>query len=202
MTYFPLFIASENRNCLVVGGGQVALQKLKVLISGEFNIKVVAPEILPEIKSLPVEMYLRKVAENDLDGVQMVVDATGDLTIGNWLFKVCTQRQIALNVVDCPDLCNFIFPAMLRRGKLTAAISSAGASPVAAVWVRDQLDEMLPDCFEEILLQMDSLRPLTRQRIQTQKQRAAFLKTCFTSAMKKGRALSKEELERLWPHIS
>ncbi len=201
MTVFPMFLVSKGQNCLVVGGGPIALQKLQVLLPGKFRITVVAPEVMPEIRNLPVELHLRKVQENDVDKVSMVVDATGNPEVGVWLREICSRKKTLLNVVDCAALCDFTFPAMLHRGKLTAAISTAGASPIAARWVRDRVAEILPDAFEEILDQLEELRPLTRQRIDTQSRRAAFLKKCFDRAMEQGRALSDKELNELWMQI-
>lgn len=198
MTWFPLFIDSQQQHCLVVGGGKIALHKLRVLLHGAFVIRVVAPEILPEIQCLPVECCLRESAAEDLEWAQLVVDATGKPEVGQRLHTLCVRRGVPLNVVDCPQLCTFIFPAMLHRGKLTAAISSGGASPIAAAWVRDALEELLPDFLEALLEQLEQLRPLARERIPTQELRAKFLKSCFTTAMKKGSVLSQEELDILW----
>ncbi len=198
MNWFPLFVRTDEMNCLIVGGGKVALHKLNALQSGQFHITVVAPAILPEIMDFPVEIRQKQVTEQDLEGVDFVIDATGDAAVGDWMYTQCTQRKILLNVVDCPEKCNCIFPAVLHRGKLTAAISTAGASPVAAAWVRDQLDALLPDYFEDLLLQLERLRPIAKQTFATQSQRAHFFRQCFSTAIAKGGILSQDELEVLW----
>ena len=198
MTWYPLFVHSDNLNCLVVGGGRIALHKLRVLEPGHFRLIVVAPEVLPEIEGLPAELRRRRVEEQDLDGMQMVIDATGDPEVGAWLAECCARRGLLLNVVDCPVFCNFIFPAVLWRGKFVAAISSSGASPTAAAWARDQLDAALPEQFEAILDQLEGLRPETRNRLPEQSRRSRFLKRCFTCAIERERPLTQDELDSLW----
>ena len=198
MTVFPMMIPSAGKKCLVAGGGKVALHKIRILLQAEFAVLVTAPEILPEIRELPVKISQRKVRETDLEGIFLAVDATGDRETGIRLSNLCRERNIPLNVVDCPELCDFIFPAMLRKGKLTAAVSTAGVSPIAAQWVRDQIEDLLPEAFPEILEQMDAIRPEVRREISNQKQRAAYLKKCFAAAVERGRILTGEELKELW----
>ena len=114
------------------------------------------------------------------------------------LSRECARRKIPLNVVDRPDLCSFFFPAVLRRGPLTAAVSTGGTSPTAAAWTRDRLDEVLPARFEEILEQMGRLRARARGEPGGPDRRAALLRRCFAAAVEKEGPLSEEELLRLW----
>ena len=95
-------------------------------------------------------------------------------------------------------LCSFFFSAVLRRGPLTAAVSTGGTSPTAAAWTRDRLDEALPARFEEILEQMGRLRAQARGESGGPARRAALLQRCFAAAVEKGGPLSKEALRQLW----
>jgi len=184
----------SGKKCLVAGGGAVALRKVRALLECGADVTVAAPEVLPDLAALPARFLPRKVEETDLAGCALVVDATGDPAVGEALSRLCGERGIPLNVVDMPQYCSVIFPAVLRRGKLTAAISTGGASPLAAAWVRDRLSETLPDCFETILDQMEELRTVAKSSLPRQPQRAAFLRECLGAALEKGRPLTEEEI--------
>ena len=197
MAWFPLFLEMKDRPCLVVGGGKVALRKVRALLDCGAAVTVVAPEILPELSALPVRCEYRKAAPGDAAGWALVVDASGDPAVGEALAAACAAQGTPLNVVDMPQYCSFIFPAVLRRGRLTAAVSTGGASPLAAAWVRDRLDAALPDSLEGILDQMSDLRTRAKATLPEQPQRAAFLRRCLEAALEKDRPLEETEIEAL-----
>lgn len=194
MSWFPLFIDLKDRPCLVAGGGQIALHKVQTLLSFGAKVTVIAKELHPEFSKMPVVQLRREVLPSDVNGMELVIDATADRAVGEMLSKRCAQCGIPINVVDTLELCSCIFPAMLRRGPMLAAVSTAGASPAAAAWARDRLDEVLPDRFEEILEQMRLLRRQIKTEIHDSEQRGKLLKRCFAAAIEKGAPLSREEL--------
>ena len=198
MSWFPIFMELEGKKCLVAGGGRLALQKVEKLLPCGARIRLVAPEALPDLQKLDVEWIRRPVEPGDVDGMALVVDATGEEAVGKRLAAQCRAQGVPLNVVDTPALCSFIFPAVLRRGRLVAGVSTGGASPAAAAWARDLLGEALPDGMEEILEQMEILRGETRQKLPEQQARAAFLKRCLSGALAKGGALSAAEVGAVW----
>lgn len=195
MAWFPLFIDLEGKKCLVAGGGPVARRKAQTLSSYGAKVVMAAPE---EVCGLDVSGLRRKVEPEDVRDCALVVDATGDRETGLALAALCREERIPLNVVDTPDLCSAIFPAVLRRGRLTAAVSTGGASPIAAAWARDQLGEILPERFDGILEQMASLRPWAKAGIPDQPRRGAFLRRCFEAAVEKGAPLSEAEVGAYW----
>lgn len=197
MAFFPLMIELQNAPCLVVGGGRTALRKAQVLLESGARLYVAAPQVLPELRRLPIEIRERKVQPEDLVGMTLVVDASGSMAAAALLRRECAARRIPLNVVDCPEQCSFLFPAILRRGALVAGISTGGASPLAAAWARDRLDECLPAQLEEILAEMRSLRQRLKRTIPEQPRRAACLRAALREALKKGRPLTGGELARL-----
>lgn len=136
MVAFPLFIDLEDRPCLIVGGGAVAARKAKAL--AEFGAKVV--QVAPEICG-------RGFADGDVEGMALVVAATNDGAANAHVAEVCRARGVPVNVVDDPANCTFFFPAIVRKGPLTVAVSSGGACPVAAKLVRDKAAKLLPDDF-------------------------------------------------------
>lgn len=198
MAWFPLFTRMDEMRCLVVGGGRVALHKAQTLMSFGGHVRVVAPDVLPELAACSVELVRRTVQEEDVTWAGLVVDATGDPQVGEMLSHLCTARGVPLNVVDRPELCTFIFPAILRKGPLVAGISTGGASPTAAAWVRNRLGEMLPEKFEDILIQLQALRICAQTLLDERESRAAWLSACFALALERERALTDGELRQLW----
>ena len=134
--HFPLFIDLEDKPCLVVGGGSVAMRKAAAL-SG-FGARVV--QISPETCG-------RTFADSDADGMALVVAATDDATVNAHVAALCKAKGIPVNVVDDPANCTFLFPAICRKGPMTVAVSSGGACPTAAKLVRDRASRLMPDDF-------------------------------------------------------
>lgn len=197
MALFPLMIELQGAPCLVVGGGRTALRKAQTLLESGARLHLVAPQILPELRRLPAAIHEREARPEDVLGMTLVVDASGSEAAAAMLRRECASRRIPLNVVDEPERCSFIFPAILRRGALVAGISTGGASPLAAAWARDRLDECLPGQLEGILTQMQTLRKRLKGRISEQPRRAACLRAALHESLKKGRPLTGGELARL-----
>ena len=198
MAWFPLFTQLSGRRCLIAGGGRVAARKAEALAPFGPRIRVVAPDILPALERALVEPVWREVAGEDVAWAELVVDATGVPQVGEALYRQCVSRGIPINVVDRPELCTFIFPAILQKGPLVAGIATGGASPTAAAWARDQLEAAIPGEFDAILVQMQRQRELARERLDGQGRRAALLKRCFAMALERGRPLTEGELNRWW----
>ena len=195
--WFPLFLDIAGKPCLVAGGGAVALRKVRLLLSFGAEVKVVAKEFLPEFRLLSAQLCRREIRSGDVPGMTLVVDATGEEEAGLLLQAACRENRVPLNTVDVLSRCDVIFPAVLRRGELVAAVSTGGRSPTAAAWVRDQIDGVLPQRFEEILEQMGELRAVSREKFSQPSQRAAWLKGCFLAAAAVGRPLSLEALQQI-----
>ena len=144
---FPVFIKLENRACLVVGAGEIAKAKIASLLEAGARVRVVAPQALPEIETLTEENRLtwddRRYQASDLDGVFMVVAATSDSAVNKTVFTQARQLGILCNAVDDPPNCDFYFPAVVRRGDLQIAISTAGESPAFAQKLRRAFEEAL-----------------------------------------------------------
>ena len=156
--HFPLFIELEGRPCLVVGGGPVAVRKAQALAECGAKVTVVAGVTGQDARSTgedafrgtgvsPVRVVRRDFADGDVEGMALVVSATNDRAVNRRVADLCKARGIPVNVVDDPANCTFIFPAVVRKGPMTVAVSSGGACPVAAKLVRDRVAEALPDDF-------------------------------------------------------
>jgi uroporphyrin-III C-methyltransferase / precorrin-2 dehydrogenase / sirohydrochlorin ferrochelatase len=148
MDFLPIFMKVTGRACLVVGGGEVALRKIEMLRRAHATIRVVATEISPKIMALAADegMALRHAAfaPSDLDGAALVIAATDDRPLNERISKLARLRGVPVNVVDDPDLCTFIMPAIVDRAPVLVAVSTGGCSPVLARRVRALIEEALP----------------------------------------------------------
>lgn len=148
MRYFPLFLDIQEKRVLLVGGGAVAQRKADLLLRAGCRLRVVAPHIGDEIKGLLAagggDWHERPYRCEDIDGCLLAVGATDDEALNRQVSDDCRRRAVPVNVVDCPALSDFIFPALVDRSPLVVAISTEGASPVLARRVRQKLESWLP----------------------------------------------------------
>lgn len=166
MGYFPFFMDLEGWEGLVAGGGTVALRKIEKLLPYGPRLTVAAPELLPEIENTPGLTLVRRVfAPSMLEGKRFVIAATDDPEANREIAVLCRKRGVLVNAVDDKEQCTFLFPALLKRGELTLGVSTAGASPSAAAWVRRRAAEAVPENFGELLDGLAALRPTVRQRV-------------------------------------
>jgi precorrin-2 dehydrogenase/sirohydrochlorin ferrochelatase len=135
----PLYIAClrlSGRPCLVVGGGEVGLEKVEGLLACDGRVTLIAPDAVPELAEYAregsIEWERRDFREADLDGRFLAIAATSDTDVNISVYEGAERRAMLCNVVDVPPLCNFILPAIVRTGPLAIAISTAGASPAHA----------------------------------------------------------------------
>jgi uroporphyrin-III C-methyltransferase/precorrin-2 dehydrogenase/sirohydrochlorin ferrochelatase len=148
MHYLPIALDVRTRACLVVGGGQVALRKIEWLRSAGAEVRVVAKLACAELHALAaaaaLELHERSYGDADLDGCTLVVAATDDRALNARVSDEARARGLLVNVVDQPELCTFIVPALVTRAPLVVGISSEGSSPVLARLVRRRIEAMLP----------------------------------------------------------
>lgn len=196
MALFPLFIELSGRRVLIVGGGRLALHKAKMLLPYGAELTAVAPEFCKELEAMDGLTLTRRAFEpGDVEGAEIVISATDERDVNRAVSALCRERGIPVNVVDELAECSFVFPALLRRGTLSAGVTTDGCSPTAAAWARDRLDEALPEGFEDIVAWLGSLRTELKARIPEQRRRSALFRRLFELAMERGGPLSREELE-------
>jgi len=148
MDYLPVFLRLDAQPALIVGGGRVAARKVAWLLRAGARVTVVAPELHAELTACINRtecVYLQRSFEpGQLAGMSLVVAATDDRAVNAAVSDAARKRNIPVNVVDSPDLSTFIFPAIIDRSPILVAVSSAGASPVLARRVREQIEALLP----------------------------------------------------------
>jgi siroheme synthase-like protein len=162
---YPVFLKLESLNTLVVGAGNVGLEKLHSLLSNSpsANITVVAPVIKEEVKLLvqkhPACQLVQKIfEENDLNNKDLVILATDDPELHRHIKKLAKAKGILVNVADTPGLCDFYLGSIVQKGNLKIAISTNGKSPTIAKRLKEVLNDMIPDEIENILLHMQTIR--------------------------------------------
>ena len=196
MAYFPVFMDIAGQDILIVGGGTVALRKIEKLLLYEPQITLVAPSVDPMIRAhSEVYIFEREFEEEMLEKKKLVIAATDDRTLNARIAALCREKGIPVNAVDQREDCTFLFPALVKRGELSIGISTGGASPTAARWVKEQIDNLLPSEFDQILSYLDELRPQIKAMVADEKTRARvyakLLQLCMVGEM----PLSKEQIE-------
>lgn len=147
MAYIPVFLRVRDLECLVVGGGSVALRKIKALVDAGISVRVVSPEVNRGIDQLSsqgrVKVDRRRFEDGDLDGVRFVIAATDEPSVNQRISMGAKLRGVLCNVVDQPDLSDAIMPSVIRRGRLQVAISTGGGTPAMARWMRIRLSRII-----------------------------------------------------------
>lgn len=159
---FPIFLKLEGQRCLVVGAGDVAESKIAGLLEAAAKVRVVAPEATPLVQSWAaagqIEWLARPCEPSDLDGMFLVVAATFSTELHEQIHAEAQRRGVLCNVVDVPELCDFYYPAVARRGALQIAVSTSGQSPALAQRLRKELEEQFGPEYEVWLQQLGEER--------------------------------------------
>jgi siroheme synthase-like protein len=146
---YPVMLDLAGRPCLVVGGGPVAERKIDGLLAADARVTVVSPSLTPALLTLAAEARLhwrpREYLAGDAAGFAFVMVAASDASVSEAIAAECRARGIWINCADDPARCDFILPAVFRRGALTVAVSTGGVSPTMARLVREELEARLPD---------------------------------------------------------
>ena len=198
MGYFPFFIELADQEGLIVGGGVTALRKLQKLLLYGPRLTVAAPEFWPEIQNtLGVTLLRQPFVDELLDGKSFVIAATDDPALNHRISLLCGRRKIPVNVVDDKEACTFLFPALVKKGELSIGISTGGASPSAAIYLKERIEALVPDNIEELLEYLEAQRETARTFFAEESCRKAFLKELFLLCLQKERTLNQEETEQV-----
>jgi precorrin-2 dehydrogenase/sirohydrochlorin ferrochelatase len=184
--YYPVCIDIQNRQCLVVGGGMVALRKTRGLLDCGAVVTVVSPVFHADFKkidkSLPVNTIERTYRSEDLEDKFLVIGATDNQEVSRRISRDARSRNILCNIADVPESCSFILPAVVRRGDLAIAVSTSGKSPAFARHLRKQLEKQFGEEYKTFLLLMGALR----QKLLAQNHAPEEHKPLFENLIEKG----------------
>src|ERR671922_1416485 len=177
----PFYIAClrlTGRRCVVVGGGDVGLEKVEGLLACDADVTVIAPDAIAPLRELAEEGSIgwerRRYATGDLEATFLVIAATSDTDVNIAVFEDAERRAMLVNVVDVPPLCNFILPAIVRQGPLAIAISTAGASPALAKRLKREIGALYGEPYARLAVILNDHRGWAKGTLPTYQDRKEF----------------------------
>jgi siroheme synthase-like protein len=180
----PFYIAClrlKGRRCLVVGGGEVGLEKVEGLLACDASVTLVAPEAHPALVELALEGSItwarREYESADLEGCLIAIAATADTDVNIRVFQDAENRAMLVNVVDVPPLCNFILPAIVRTGPLAVAVSTAGASPALAKRMKREIGDLFGEPYATLAVLLNDVRGWAKATLPTYQDRKEFFES-------------------------
>ncbi len=187
MAYFPMYVDITNKDCLIVGGGKVALRKVEVLLDFKAKVCVVAQEVCEQIKALEDEGKItvleREFIDKDIEKRFLVVAATNQKELNHRISILASQKNIPVNAVDQIEDCYFIFPAYVKEKELVASFSSSGKSPVTVQYLKQKEKEILTPRLGEINDYLGAIRQEIIEKYDDEKQRRAAFKEILEKAL-------------------
>src|SRR5690349_5124999 len=177
----PFYIAClklTGRRCLVVGGGDIGLEKVEGLLACDARVVLVAPEAIEPLQQLAaegsIEWERREYRSSDLERTFIAIAATNDTDVNIGVYNDAEARAMLVNIVDVPPLCNFILPAIVRTGPLAIAISTAGASPALAKRIKRQIADEFGEPYARLAVMLNEVRGWAKGTLPTYQDRKAF----------------------------
>ena len=206
MAYFPMFVDMTERECLIVGGGNVAYRKVMVMLDFGAKVTVVAEDICDELRKLiagdranngwfssdaadRITIIKRRFERKDCDGMEMVIAATDDNALNHEIAEYCKAKGIMVNAVDQKADCSFIFPSYIKEKNLVAAFSSGGNSPVLTQYLKGKEQEILTPFLGELNEYMGQIREKVIAQYDTEAERKRVFKEILCAAIDNGRIL-------------
>jgi siroheme synthase-like protein len=180
----PFYIAClrlTGRRCVVIGGGEIGLEKVEGLLACDADVTLVAPDAHPELVQLALEGSIRweqrDYISDDLDGCLIAIAATADTDVNIRVFEDAEERAMLVNVVDVPPLCNFILPAIVRTGPVAIAISTAGASPALAKRMKREIGDLFGEPYALLAILLNEVRGWAKATLPTYQDRKEFFES-------------------------
>jgi len=177
MQNYPIFIDLKNQPCLIVGGGPVALRKIRLMISAGAKITVVAPEICTDLEAEfghQIQHLTRCFEDKDILGYRLITAATNDPKVNKHVSALAQAINIPVNVVDKPGLCSFITPSIVDRSPVVIAISTGGDAPVLARILRAKLEALIPSTYGRLAATMGQYRDAVKRALPEERDRRIF----------------------------
>ena len=162
---------------MVVGGGEVALRKIRLMISAGAKITVIAPKICVSLErefGTQLNHIAREFSSSDIEGFRLVTAATNDVAVNKLVSEISQSKNIPVNVVDQPELCSFITPSIVDRSPVVIAISTGGSAPVLARMLRSKLESFVPASYGRLASSMKSIRSQVKSRFKNESDRRQF----------------------------
>ncbi|OUS26031.1 uroporphyrinogen-III C-methyltransferase [Gammaproteobacteria bacterium 45_16_T64] len=198
MDFLPVYIDIRSQRCLVVGGGEIAVRKASLLVKAGGQIDVVAEQVCSGMTAIlesaeGSQLFQRRYQLDDLLGAKVVIAATNDEEVNRQVSEEAKALSVPVNVVDNPDLCSFILPAIIDRSPVVVAVSSGGQSPVLARLIRAKLETTIPASYGRLASLVGAVRDKVKARFSTINQRRAFWEETLTGPVAEYVFAGKEE---------
>ena len=176
--FYPVYLSLKGRRVVVVGGGEVAERKVESLLGTGAAIVVISPKVTRRLESLAregrVELQKRSYASGDCDGAKLVLSATDDPELSRLVFKEGNEAGALVNTADQPSLCDFIMPAVVRRGDIAIAISTGCTSPGLAARLRSKISHLIGPEYARLAKLLSEARSEIRRRVPDESDRKAL----------------------------
>ncbi|EHO86588.1 hypothetical protein HMPREF0380_00247 [Eubacterium infirmum F0142] len=184
MNRFPLCINLENKSFVVVGSGRIAMRKLAAIRQFTDKIKIITKEPIKEDLYDGIEIERKTFDEDDLEGADFVITATGSRERDEAIVASCKAKGIPVNAADDREECDFFLPGIIKRGDLVVSVSTTGKSPAYSRYLREQIEDMIPDNIEAILDILGDLRGNLSSKIDSQQERSRIYKYVMLMLLK------------------
>lgn len=175
---YPIFLKLHNINVLIVGGGNVGLEKLSFMLksSPNANVEVVAKKFLPELEALvekhpSVKLTKKKFKKKMLKKKNMVIACTDNLEVNKRVFELARKRYLICNIADTPDLCDYYLGGIVTKGNVKIAISTNGKSPTTAKRLREFFEEVIPEDINKMVENLNEYRKTLKGNFEEKVQR-------------------------------
>ena len=199
MENFPIFLNLKKKSVLVIGGGDIALRKVKLLIKVKPEIKIIAKQFCEELeclaKSNSIKLIKKSFVEADIVNPMIIIAATNNIKLNKTLSLLAKKKNILINVVDQPSLCTFTMGSIIERDSLVIAISSAGKAPVLARKIREKIEILVPQGYSKLVEYAGNLRAMIKEKIKLVSKRRFFWEQFFESEIIYNSLLKQEKLD-------
>jgi len=178
MKYFPVFLDAKKISAMVIGGGEVATRKIELLLKSTTNITVMSKNVCASVERLINLHQLTWLRHNyqagHLASINLVIAATNDMSVNETIYQEATPLNILTNVVDQPELCTYITPAIIDRSPMIIALSSSGSSPILIRMLREQIEKTLPQAYGKLADFSHKFRDHVKARVKGLRNRRSF----------------------------
>jgi siroheme synthase-like protein len=194
----------SDKVCLIVGGGKIALHKVKVLLQFNIKIHLVAPEICKEIYTLKNSAYetdlniiKREFCQEDILQADIVIAATDNHELNRYIANLCKNNNKLVNVVDDKEQSNFIFPAIIKKKDLLLTISTGGKSPMFTVVIKEELEKHIPEYYGDLIDILGEVREYIKEFVPDGNMRKKIYMKLIACGKEAGRGLEQKEIEEI-----